>query len=119
MVTQYTHLPTTSLISLFTGKGSSKANLGELITVITLPLILHMNLMVCRTMFWRTDHTIFDIEGALHRSQEALQTALTRNLPESDIRLVQDSIRVQCVLHCALLAALAWLILSLAIGARP
>jgi hypothetical protein len=70
--------------------------------------------MISRTMFWRTDHTIFDIEGALKRSQEALQTALNRNLPDSDIKLVEDSIRVQCVLRCAPLALFAWLILFLA-----
>ena len=48
-------------------------------------------------MFWHTDTAIFDVEAALQRSENALETANTKGLPEPDIKLVEDSIRVQCV----------------------
>lgn len=49
-------------------------------------------------MFWHTDEGIFDVEAALQRSENALETAHKKGLPESDIKLVEDSIRVQYVL---------------------
>lgn len=57
-------------------------------------------------MFWRSGLDICDIEANLQRSKNALVTALSRNSPDSDIKLVEESIRVQCVFRYAPLKAL-------------
>lgn len=48
-------------------------------------------------MFWRTDSSLFDIDNAVERTTAALQTAIQRGRPPSDIHLVEESLRVQYV----------------------
>ncbi|KAF8582292.1 hypothetical protein K439DRAFT_1618365 [Ramaria rubella] len=48
-----------------------------------------------QAMFWYTDKDMFDLPAALVRSEDALKRALEKNLPESDIKLVEKSIEVQ------------------------
>ncbi|KAF8517568.1 SNF2 family N-terminal domain-containing protein [Hysterangium stoloniferum] len=50
---------------------------------------------LAQTMFWRTDQDIFDICAAVVRSQDAMKKGQERKIPETDLRLLEESLRIQ------------------------